>query len=185
MEIKIFIPGQTPSKKNSKKLIITGDGRRRVMSSDFYEAWEKESLRLLRRSDLVGHPWRYPLRAGFHFIRNSRRKWDYGNLMQGPLDLLVQAGIIEDDDMNHIIPNGSLSWEVGKGREGVVITLEEIDAHPRDEGILRARALPPEDAPPDQGQGPQGDAGLAAHSARNAGVPVPGLRRVGARKQTK
>jgi hypothetical protein len=64
--------------------------------------------------------------VGFHYIRSSRRKFDYNNLGQGPLDLLTQAGIIKDDDMNHVIPNGDLSYEVDPKRVGVIITLEEL-----------------------------------------------------------
>ena len=97
-----------------------------MISSDFYRQWEEKALWQLKTHDLVGHPWRYPLRVGFHFIRETKARFDYNNLGQGPLDLLTQVGIISDDDMNHIIPNGHLSYEVDKDRPGVIVTLEEL-----------------------------------------------------------
>lgn len=127
MKAVIFIPGQTPSKKNSKQIVLPGDGRRRVISSEFFITWEEKALRRLREHELVGYKWKYPLRAGFHYVRKGHYRFDYNNLNQGSLDLLVKVGIIEDDSMKHIIPNGPLSYEVDKARMGVYITLEEIE----------------------------------------------------------
>lgn len=128
MKTTIFIPGQTPSKKNSKQIVLPGDGRRRVVSSEFYTTWEKEALLRLRQNELVGYPWKYPLRVGFHYVRKGRHRFDWNNLDQAVADILVKAGIIKDDSMNHIYPNGDLSWEVSKEKErqGVYVTLEEI-----------------------------------------------------------
>lgn len=178
MKVTIFIPGQTPSKKNSKQIVLPGDGRRRVISSRFYADWEKDALLRLRRSELVGYPWKYPLRAGFHYVRESRRKFDYNNMNQGPADILVQTGIIKDDDMNHIIPNGNLSWEVNKDRPGVYITLEEVEVTnaPPTQTVSRSGALQTETASPDQGQSPQGAQALAQHAQGNERVSLPVLR---------
>ena len=46
----------------------------------------------------------FPLRIGFYFYRDSKRKWDFVNIAQCPLDLFQQYGYIEDDDTKHVIP---------------------------------------------------------------------------------
>ena len=45
-----------------------------------------------------------PLRIGFYFYRDSKRKFDFVNIVQEPLDLFQQYGYIEDDDTKHVIP---------------------------------------------------------------------------------
>lgn len=178
MKVTIFIPGQTPSKKNSKRIVLSGDGRRRVISSQFYGDWEKDVLRLLRRSDLVGYPWRYPLRAGFHYVRETRAAFDYNNLGQGVADILVQVGIIKDDSMKYFIPNGDYSWEVNKDCPGVYITLEEVEVTnaPPTQTVSRSGTVQTKTAPQDAGQSPQGFEGVAQHPNRDERVSVPVLR---------
>jgi len=41
---------------------------------------------------------------GFHFVRDSKRKFDIINAAQIIFDLLVAHGVIEDDDASHLIP---------------------------------------------------------------------------------
>jgi hypothetical protein len=179
MKVTIFIPGQTPSKKNSKRIVLPrGGGRRRVISSEFYIAWEKEALLRLRRSELIGYPWKYPLRAGFHYARETRAAFDYNNLGQGVADILVQVGIIKDDSMKYFIPNGDYSWEVNKDCPGVYITLEEVEVTnaPPTQTVSGSRKMQKKTASPNQGQGPEGAKAVAQHPNRNERVSVPVLR---------
>lgn len=46
----------------------------------------------------------YPLIIGFHFFRASKHKFDFNNATQILLDLMTAHGIIEDDNMDCIIP---------------------------------------------------------------------------------
>ncbi len=81
---------------------------------------------ILKTNALVGHPWRYPVRMSFHFVRETRRRFDYNNLTQGIEDLLQLAGIIEDDDMNHVIPGPDFSWSVDKNDPRTIVTIIEL-----------------------------------------------------------
>lgn len=47
---------------------------------------------------------KYPLKIGFHFVRDSQRNFDFHNAVQIIADLMVAHDFIEDDDMNHFIP---------------------------------------------------------------------------------
>jgi hypothetical protein len=46
----------------------------------------------------------YPVVIGLHFVRNSKHRWDFHNGVQLFLDLLTAFDIIEDDNMDCIIP---------------------------------------------------------------------------------
>jgi predicted metallo-beta-lactamase superfamily hydrolase len=40
----------------------------------------------------------------FHFVRGTKHKFDFHNMVQIVADLLVAHNFIEDDDMDHFIP---------------------------------------------------------------------------------
>ena len=61
-----------------------------------------------------------PYRIGFYFIRDSKRKFDYINAAQLPLDLMQEFGWIDDDDTTNITPV-FLGYEVDKENAGVRI----------------------------------------------------------------
>lgn len=100
---RLTLPSETPSLKNSKQIVTAGRFPK-LVPSKFYRQWAKPILKRLKRCELVGHQWAYPVTIDFHFYRASRRRFDYINLAQGPLDLLVEAGILADDDMACVIP---------------------------------------------------------------------------------
>jgi len=123
----VVMPGNTYSKKNSKQIIVNkATGKRQVISSKGYREWEEGVMWQLKTHPLIGRQWQYPLKVSFKFFRKTRRKFDYNNLSQGPLDILQKLGIIEDDDMNHVIPDFSQGWELDKTNPRVEITLEEL-----------------------------------------------------------
>ena len=68
-----------------------------------------------------------PIVVGFHFVRNSRRRWDIINIMQIVLDLLTAFDIIEDDSANCIIPMpfkiNNEYWSYNKEAPGVYISV--------------------------------------------------------------
>lgn len=45
-----------------------------------------------------------PLKIGVHFVRQSKTKFDFHNLVQVIFDLMVAFDIIEDDNMDCILP---------------------------------------------------------------------------------
>lgn len=45
-----------------------------------------------------------PHLVGFHFVRNSKHKFDFNNATQILADLLVAHDIIDDDNMDNFIP---------------------------------------------------------------------------------
>ena len=47
---------------------------------------------------------KYPCKIGVHFVRDKRNKFDFHNLVQVIFDLMVAFDIIEDDNMDCILP---------------------------------------------------------------------------------
>lgn len=117
----IFIPGNVPSSKNSRintkhgsfasktvKSYLNSLGIQSYSSSkklvkgyvnkpDLIENLREEFLRQTSGKEL-------PLEIGFHFVRDSRRKFDFHNIVQVVLDLMTAHDIIIDDNMDCVIP---------------------------------------------------------------------------------
>jgi hypothetical protein len=70
---------------------------------------------------------KYPIIIEFHFIRNSKRRWDFGNITQIILDLFTAFNIIEDDSMDFVVPMPNKideKWySYDKDEPGVIITV--------------------------------------------------------------
>lgn len=93
-----------PSKKNSKQIRKNWKtGQNYLTSSDKYLAWEYENLILLNK---VKRIYRCPIvnieKVDIEFVRPDKRRFDLDNKASSLLDVLVEAGIIEDDSVNHI-----------------------------------------------------------------------------------
>lgn len=65
--------------------------------AEVYRANKDKFIELTKDKEL-------PLRIGFYFYRDSKRKWDFVNIVQCPLDMFQEYGYIEDDDTKHVIP---------------------------------------------------------------------------------
>lgn len=121
-----FIPGNVPSLKNSKVKtskgifpsktvskylksfgIISYSSEKKVISIqktfkgnkfiDYFKEEELNRINQLRQENI-------PICLGFHFIRDSKRRFDFGNACQIICDLMTAYDIIEDDNMNCLIP---------------------------------------------------------------------------------
>lgn len=92
--MKLTIIGNVPSKKNSKKLFFIRN-RPIFAPSTNYEKWHKQALpQLLGKSPVEGQIKDIEL----IFYPESKRKSDLTNKAESIMDLLVDAGIIEDDN---------------------------------------------------------------------------------------
>ena len=117
----IFIPGNVPSSKNSRintkhgsfasktvKAYLNSLGIQSYSSSkkivkgyvnkpNLIENLREDFLKQIEGKEL-------PLEIGFHFVRDSKRKFDFHNIVQVVLDLLTASDIIIDDSMDFTIP---------------------------------------------------------------------------------
>lgn len=125
MKQQIKLIGQNvPSKKNSK--IITKS--KRVISSklvQYYERWAtpllKEQLSIWQQM-VQNKP--LPLKVSFYFYRDSKRKWDFVNIVQVIADLMQKEKYLVDDDTKNFIPLYAGEEVTTKKEAGVIITIE-------------------------------------------------------------
>jgi len=129
----IFIEGNFPSFKNSKQFT----GKFFIMSKTvqkYLKAWEWQweycgelqidfSFELLRL--------KAPYKIGMHFVRGTKHKYDWVNMVQGVQDLMVKHGWIEDDNTDVMYPfpleiNNTFS-SYDKEKPGVYIKILNSD----------------------------------------------------------
>lgn len=90
---KITLLGRIPSKKNSK--VFTFRGKRPLLiSSEKYVAWHDEQLWMLKKYKV--HFDKCQMILTFFFPDN--RKTDLSNKCESVMDLLVDCGILLDDN---------------------------------------------------------------------------------------
>ena len=126
--MRIFIPGNVPSSKNSKQIVRRGNRSILIwsktalkyveVSKDEWESHREEVKRILESKEK-------PYRIYFHFVRGSRRKYDFVNPLQTVQDLMVRYGYIDDDNTTEMFPfpleiNGKLET-YSKDNPGVYI----------------------------------------------------------------
>lgn len=117
----IYIAGNVPSSKNSKmwtgRMLISSKGVRKYISDTEYE-WMANRSKFLKMIEGLTLPYK----IHFKFIRDSKRRFDYVNALQCPLDLMVKYGWLEDDSADYVIPMVEVH-EYRKNDGGVVISV--------------------------------------------------------------
>ena len=94
MKITIDVPPIT--KKNSQQ-IVRAKGHYMVLPSKQYRKYEKEASKILKWKD---EPIDYPVNVECKFYMPTRRRVDIANLTSAIHDVLVHAGVLEDDNRN-------------------------------------------------------------------------------------
>lgn len=118
----IFIPYNTPSLKNSKIKTSRGVFSSKTVKKYLnllgiqrYSSSKKEILGFKTRNnefELLRNEFEellkgkeFPILLGFHFVRDTKRKFDFGNATEIIFDLLTAHDIIPDDNISFIIPS--------------------------------------------------------------------------------
>lgn len=119
----IFLKGNFPSFKNSKQYV--GNGR--LIMSKTVQKYLKEYEYQWKTIPYDFANENYPLLVGLHFVRGTKHKFDFHNMVQGVADLMVKHGWIKDDSMDYFIPvvlklNGEF-YSYNKEKPGVIIKI--------------------------------------------------------------
>lgn len=93
-ETYITIPLAPVSKKNHQQIIRVG-GRPRIIQSKQYRQYETEAIKCIEWN---GQPISCPSNVEMIFYMPTRRRVDLVNLQEAALDVLVRAGVLEDDN---------------------------------------------------------------------------------------
>lgn len=123
-KIEFFLEGNVPSLKNSKVktkwgLIPSKTVRRYVKEKEYQ--YKDDEFRERFKEALEGKE--FPIKLHMYIIRDSRRKFDYVNIAQLPLDLLVKHGHLPDDNADIVIPVFD-GYHVDKKEAGMKLWIE-------------------------------------------------------------
>lgn len=126
MTMRMVLYGRVPSKKNSKRRIQRGS-HIFMVPSQAHEDWHREQMALLGG----GYSGRKPIEEVDHitltFFAADRRAGDLSNKAESVMDLLVDAGILKDDNW-FVVPKLVLNMGgVDKAQPRVEVMLELKD----------------------------------------------------------
>lgn len=125
----IFIPGNVPSSKNSKQLFKNSrTGNNFISSSElckkYVERTKGNYMMFKSRFLKMTEGKKKPYRILFRFIRNSKHKSDFHNLVQLPMDLMIEHEWIDDDNMDEVVPVPSNEpYFIDKNIPGLIIKI--------------------------------------------------------------
>lgn len=125
----IVVEGELYSSKNSRQILINrSTGRPFVSKSKVAMVNEKTLLSKLipLRDEFLNmlKGMEKPYHISFKIYRQTKRRFDYINIVQNLCDCMVKAGLIEDDCADEIIPFFE-PYEVDKNNPRVEIKVKE------------------------------------------------------------
>lgn len=98
-ELRFSIDLPPRSKKNSMQILVNPKTKRPFISpSSAYKAYRKGALMLIPNEARQGID--YPVNVQCVYYMETRRRVDMCNLIEATLDVLVDAGVLEDDNSN-------------------------------------------------------------------------------------
>ena len=129
-EYKFTIKGNPITKKNSQQILVNrATGRPFISPSSKYRSYAKDAVfQLVTQSakQFIDKPIDYPVNVKCHYWMETHRRVDLANLLEGSLDLLVDAGILKDDNCTiAAMYDGSLV-DYDKQNPRVEITIREL-----------------------------------------------------------
>jgi Holliday junction resolvase RusA-like endonuclease len=123
--ISITIPLTPVSKKNSQRIVIVR-GRPMIIPSKVYKDYEKAAVALLRQQ-YSGEPIDTEVNVAMVFYMPTHRRVDLVNLQEACLDVLVTAGILQDDNSKIVACMDESYVTYDKKNPRTEITITEVD----------------------------------------------------------
>ena len=121
-EIKLTLYGDPITKKNSQSIITVG-GRQRIIPSSQYRAYEEACLWQIRgRHQLIDKP----VNVACVYYLKTNRQCDLVNLIEGTLDILVDARVLKDDNRKIVAKHDGCAVYVDRKNPRVEITITEV-----------------------------------------------------------
>lgn len=120
--MKYTLYGRPITKKNSQQIIKAGKYRK-IIPSERYKIYEKDCLYQLKQKPRAeGGPWNMQC----VYYMPTRHRVDLVNLLEATCDIMVAAGIIEDDNSKIIAGHDGSRVKYDKRNPRVEITLTGV-----------------------------------------------------------
>lgn len=128
--MRIVIPFNAIAKKNSQRIVRFGKRKISIRPSKAYDNWEKNSIQYLE-GRVQKWSCGYPVELKFFFYRKTKMKFDFSNMLEGVQDILQKLNVINDDDMNHVIPvidkrGDKYGWDIDKENPRIEIEIRPV-----------------------------------------------------------
>jgi len=120
MILQYNLRGPIPSKKNSR---ITVRATGRSFPSKKYSLWHKDSSRQMESQYKPYDPIKETKHILLEFTFGTRHRADLTNKAESVMDLLVDLGILKDDNF-FICPQIVLTGKYEKDKAGVEVTIK-------------------------------------------------------------
>lgn len=120
--MKITLYGRPITKKNSQRIVHAGKYLK-IKPSERYEIYEKDCLYQLLQTPRAPEG---ALNMQCVYYMPTRHRVDLVNLLEATCDILVEAGIIEDDNSKIIVSHDGSRVKYDKTNPRVEITLSEV-----------------------------------------------------------
>jgi Holliday junction resolvase RusA-like endonuclease len=120
--MKITIPGEPRTKKNSQRILQTKDGRRFVAPSAQYKEYE-EMAGWFVPSKGIDHP----VNLKCEYYMKTKRKVDLCNLIEATCDILVKYGCLKDDNSDIVVSHDGSRVYYDKENPRVEVTIDESE----------------------------------------------------------
>jgi Holliday junction resolvase RusA-like endonuclease len=124
--MKFTIPGQVPSKKNSRNIFVRG-GKIVNIPNKRYQEWHKDTLRTLslRLKTALGSI-KTPYHVTYTIYTKDKRLRDLSNMVSSLDDLLVDFGLIEDDNCTIIAKETAIFGGIDKNNPRVEVEIVSL-----------------------------------------------------------
>ena len=121
--LEIIIPGTPITKKNSQQIVVNKKtGRPFIMPSSQYKKYRTVCLEHINYD---GEPIDEPVNIKCVYYMPTKRRVDLVNLLEGSLDILQDAGVIQDDCMKIAYSHDGSRVLYDKENPRVEITIEK------------------------------------------------------------
>lgn len=125
MMIKFTLYGNPVTKKNSQRILMTRTGRPFIMPSKQYEQYRRDCLRQITGDAKKRIEKRVNVK--YLFYMGTRRKVDLTNLEEALDDILVDAGVLADDNSRIVAAHDGSRVLYSKENPRVEIEIEEME----------------------------------------------------------
>ena len=125
MTLYLKVRGEPRTKKNSPRFIRVGN-RPMLIPSEAYLDYERDFIRQIPRG-FVPEPINRPVNLKCVYYMGTRRRVDLVNLLEATCDILVKAGVLEDDNSRIVVGHDGSEVRLDRDDPRVEIEIQEVE----------------------------------------------------------
>lgn len=122
--MKLTLYGDPRTKKNSARILRSGEGRPFVAPSKAFEEYQESCLWQIKRPH---SPISSRVNVMCVYYMKTARRVDLANLIEATTDILVKARVLEDDNSQIVAAHDGSRVELDRKKPRVEIEIEEME----------------------------------------------------------